>query len=465
MDKLIKKINDAPIRKWEWVTLFVMLTFIFFTIFYEDLIIIYDHSLTFLDSLFTGDIANFYANTMAKPSYGFGAVYFWVPYLVEGIWSLPLYIMVKLSWIPQDCTGVYIWLKLGICLMLWATTWILGDILKRQGHTKEQVAFARFFFLSGLLVVMSTVAVAQIDIIVLFFILLGLREYAASEKVTWKFLLIFSFAATIKTFALFVFLPLVFLKEKRILNVVWNIFCGLIGVLLCVLPYGGREDYKESTAILNDVMIERLFKTVFPAGNVKIPIFIAVLIALCIWCYVQNVKKEELQDFAMYIALFVFADFFIFVFVHPYWIVLLAPFLTYFVARNADGRKLNVILELILSVAAMFVYCTKFGVFITEKGVNHMILPLLGHPTNGTGYSQSSEWIVAHGLDFYVKPMFAVFAVCLIAFVIMNYPRRYADILAGKKEEGITFDHGMIYVRLLGVLGYIATYMYLGYIA
>jgi hypothetical protein len=296
--------------------------------------------------------------------------------------------------------------------------------------------------------------------------LAGIREYIKEERITWKFLLIFSFTATMKTFAIFVFLPLVFLKEKRILSVVWDLFVGFWGILLCVIPYAWREDYKQSTAILNDVMKERLFSTVFPAGNVDIPIFFALLVALCIWCYMQKVStKESLAAYAVWISLAVFAAFFIFVFAHPYWIVLIAPFVTLIIAIHGKQRKINMILEPIISASCMFVYFGKFGVFMTETNWDLMIMPKLGLASNGTGYAQSSEWIVAHGLDAYFGAAFAVFAVCLIAFLIINHPKALAAACGTDKKNALHFDHGMVYVRTAMLVCYILVYLYISYVA
>ncbi len=100
---------------------------------------------------------------------------------------------------------------------------------------------------------------------------------------------------------------------------------------------------------------------------------------------------------------------------------------------------------------------------MTETNIELMILPKLGLKPNGTGFAQSSEWIVAHGLDFYAPAMFAVFAVCLIAFLVINRPSR---LIEGWNEEGnetIRFDHGMIAARLAVILFYIFGVLYFSY--
>ena len=180
MDKMklsqkIDNYNNTPIKRADWVLLGIMGVFIYLTIFYADLIIIHDHSLTFLDSLFHGDIANFYGNTMDKPSYGFGAVYYWIPYLIQGIWSLPIYLLNKLTGFAPDGVKAYLWIKLGICLVLLLATWLIGRILSDFEIGKEKNRFAQFMFLSSVLVMLPVVAISQIDIIALALMLLGIH--------------------------------------------------------------------------------------------------------------------------------------------------------------------------------------------------------------------------------------------------------------------------------------------------
>lgn len=461
---VIDKWNNLPLIKGDWIFIVMVSTFLFWVVFYADLIIIYDHSLTFLDSLFHGDIANFYSNTLQKQSYGFGAVYYWVPYAIEGIWVLPIYVINKIFGIDVHSVGCFVWIKLGILLTLIATIILLGRMLKELDIPSEKCKFAQFMFLSSFIVQLPVIGVAQIDIIAIFLMLVGIREYVRNERITWKFLVIFSFTATIKSFALFVFLPLVFLKEKRILNVVWDIFVGLLGIFMCLIPYAGRADYKESTAVLNDVMIERLFATKLQAGNVDIPIFFALLVGLCIWCYTRKISgKKTYFVYAVWVALTVFVTFFIFVFAHPYWIVLIAPFVIIIITLNDMDRKLNMALELFISASVMYVYFGKFGVFLKEVNYDLMILPKFGITANGTGYLESSTWMVAHGLDQFYGQMFAIFAVCAIAFLIINRPNKLEEKRIGKSKD-LIFDHGLVLVREIMLLVYILAYIYIGYV-
>ncbi|MBO5070914.1 MAG: DUF2029 domain-containing protein [Roseburia sp.] len=289
----INKRNDAPIGPLDWVLFFIMAIFMYFTLFYEDLAIIYKHSLTFLDSAFSLDLGNFYANTLENNYNGVGAVYYWPVYLVIGIWNLPIWILNKLFEINVFSVKCMLWCKMEIVFFLVLSAWMLGKLLKDFNFCRKNIRLTQFLFVSALMTVMPTLATAQVDIITAFLMIWGIREYMKTDKITWKFVLIFAFAASLKIFALFVFIPLVFLKEKRILAAVGNLLAGLVFVVLSLAPYGWRSDYHESSDFLTEIMSQRLFSTYIPGGNCGIPVFTALLVGISIWAYVTTVEKKE----------------------------------------------------------------------------------------------------------------------------------------------------------------------------
>ena len=100
---------------------------------------------------------------------------------------------------------------------------------------------------------------------------------------------------------------------------------------------------------------------------------------------------------------------------------------------------------------------------MTETCIDLMVLPKFGLKVNNSGYKQSSEWIVDHGLDFYAPAMYGVFAVCIIAFLVINRPSRLQQAWEKDQDRPLRFDHGMILTRLVILLGYIFGLLYLAY--
>lgn len=167
-------------------------------------------------------MANFYANSLAKPYFGFGAVYYWTVYLVIGIWNLPVWILQKLFGINVFSIKCLLWCRLEVVFFLILTLWMMEKLLREFGFGKEKYRFAQFLFASSLLVLLPTVSISQIDIITVFLMLLGIYEYIRTDKITWKFLLIFSFTASLKILCTVrVYSALVYCGEKRILYAIW----------------------------------------------------------------------------------------------------------------------------------------------------------------------------------------------------------------------------------------------------
>lgn len=465
--RFVRRVNDAPIGKLDLALLAVLLVFMYFTFFYQDMAVILKHSLTFLDSVFHLDAGNFYGNTLKNHFNGVGAVYYWTVYLVIGLWNLPIYLLDALFGINTMSAKCFLWAKLELVAFLVLAIYMLDKIMKQFGFSKGNRMFARFMFASSLMVVLPVFSASQIDIITVFLILWGIYEYLKADRINWKFLLIFSFAGSLKIFALFVFIPLVLLREKRILYVLRDVAAGFLFVLLCILPYGWRADYQESTSLLNVPMIEHLFQTGFPGGNAYIPAFTFLLAGIGIWAYLKEAKSaKEYLYYANWIALAVFADFFLFVHSHPYWIILMAPFMILALMLNCSQLKVNMILEFFTGAMIMFYYVCTFGVYATENNFRDLILPKIGLPVPKHGYESFSKLAEGIGMIDYMPVFFGLFAACIIAFVIINFPGRVVkgEALCTCAEKEVRFDHGMLWLRLLSILGYILLTLYICYI-
>ncbi len=210
---------------------------------------------------------------------------------------------------------------------------------------------------------------------------------------------------------------------------------GTVWIALCLLPYAGREDYIEATSVLNDVMVERMFTTTLPAGNVEIPAFLSILVAISIWAYIKKPQtKEACFYYVNWIGLAVFADFFIFVFAHPYWIVLLAPYLILLVVMNAEHTKINLILEFFLSACVSVFYWCTFGVYVTEDTFSYLVLPRFGLVPNGTGCQGLSRADRGEGLG--------ELCICFIWYICSLPARLSLDQQTGKEAGAVQSAFG-----------------------
>lgn len=448
--------NEKSIGKTDWVILGVLFSFALFTILYIDIVTTYTHSLTLLDAVSEFDIVHFYDRTLAKPYDSVGAMYYITIYMIFAVWNLPVWILTKITSISVYAPGCLIWCKLLVVVFAAGCAYMIYDILIQMEYEHEKCIMAVFLFLSSLNFFVPVVAVSQYDIISLFFMLWGIRELLLYEKITWKFLVLFSFAISLKFFALFVFLPVVLLKEKRIFWIIKDYVAGLIVTVMCVIPFRNNAGYQELAGNFNNGITTRLFEHAIQGGNASCPIFIGIFMALCVLAYVKDGKeKRKLFQYSMWICYAVFLMFTIFVYVNPYWIVLLVPFQVLLWIQNNYEKKINMILDFGVNVAITGLYAYQYF-WVYFSGDTFRFLTLKKLFENSSQKYHNLKELLDTGSTYGLTPiLFAAFVVCGISLLVINYPDRVNNIEKMEKSNISAIDHGMIYLRLLCILGYI----------
>lgn len=249
-------------RKTIWAVLALILAGYYFTLCFSDIVITYTHTINFLDCVRMGNISGFYDYCLLHrhPDHQYGADYLLPVYFVFSVWNLPVWILLKLGivtdpyspWCILWCKGLPLLAFIGCC-------WMLCRILHRISFTKEQCERTIFLFSTSLLLVVPLFATAQYDVLELFFILAGIYCRMREGRLSWRVLVLFSFAATLKSFALFVFLMLVLLDEKRLLYIIRDIFVGVAGMLLSILPFLNNAGFQQSGKSFHSSMLDNLF--------------------------------------------------------------------------------------------------------------------------------------------------------------------------------------------------------------
>ena len=91
----IMKKTEGKYEKTGWILLGLILVFAFFGFFYNDMWITYNHSMSFLDCLFSGNFLGFYEYTLGNMYLGLPADYFLMIYILFGIWNCPTWLISK----------------------------------------------------------------------------------------------------------------------------------------------------------------------------------------------------------------------------------------------------------------------------------------------------------------------------------------------------------------------------------
>lgn len=363
----------------EKLFLFAIMVFCFFTMYY------YDNQTMFVQA-----INNMHRIASGKWYYllnGWSAIPYGVILQAAcAIWALPVFVLAEFGIISVTSIGARLWYKLFMLIFLVLCTGQIGNIAVKTGKISEKkIQWMKLFFLSSLMVLLPVVHVAQIDIVYLFFILKGIEYYIDDEHL--KFLICFMLAIPGKYMPLFIFIPLVLLKEKRYLYIARDL---LVGCAMCIVDRGMKSvGYRIETYMGIDVMAEvqqnnqlqqnweSLLESKINVFEVPVSLALCAFFLFCIWCYVK--KSEERKKLAVWIPFVGFSILFSLGMVTPYWIVLLIPFEMLLIFENVSRYNILFPLETIFSAAFVYIFileiCWIFGSFDTFDFLLFQLIP------------------------------------------------------------------------------------------
>jgi|GEM_PF-2846113 len=453
---LLARINDRKPGRTEWIILIIILLVPFVTECFYDFLATYTHGYALLRATTRGEFFSFYESakefTLENGYDGtvkemWGAVYPLTIYIIFAIWSVPVAILRKLFEIGLYDVGVIVWYKLLLCIASAGTIWKMNSILKRADICEEIRRTVSFLFASSLFFTMPIFFMSGYDIFLVFFMFWGLDEYIKDSH-AYKWVAVFGLAITFKSFALFVFIPLLLLREKRILACIWKLLLSLIPLAICYGLFIGSDRFLTASSDFLPGFVQKVFDKTIPGGNAPIPIFITGWIALCIWAYMQNVESEA-RDLAVYSAWMGSVAYGLltsFVYCHPQWIVILVPFIALILGLNWGKIKINMILELVGTVTLSFYYILHFAwVYCYQGSLSFVAL-------RGLGIQKNEEISLAslfhNTFSFTFDPaIFGVFVIAMIALAFINYPKKSNKEC--QNELLSHMDYGLIIVRLL----------------
>jgi len=409
----------------DWALLAALCLLAFATFLYGDVKATFEHSFNFLDAVFAGRPRDFYQIAIEHSTFGHPAVYDVPIYAVFAIWNLPTYLLYRYADFDYlSSTPAQLWLKLMIVLFALVAAWLVMKIAQRIGLSVKRSKWAAFYFLSSMSLFVPVFVIVQYDIISVTFMLAGLLAYLNGR--TRSFLLWFLAANTFKLFALFIFIPLVLLKEKRLLRAIGQIVVGVLGLLLCRLLYRGDLAFEISTGGFTTQMLDRLRTSGFLwQGNLIVPLFIVFIVGLAIFSYAKRPSSErELQALALYVSLAAFLAFCALVPLNPYWIALIAPFSVLIIFANPRHLTLNTLLEVSFSASLFLTYMLVGFSMYNKNMFQDLLFGQFVPPAEYQRFAGPGDILRALGLSgnnvlFLVGFMFA----CGIAILILNYPR------------------------------------------
>jgi hypothetical protein len=439
-------------KKLEKMFLVIILVFVFFTMYY------YDNQ-----SIFVCIQDNMDRIVDGKWYYIFNG---WsiIPYglLLQGtigLWSLPVFVLSRFGLISRTAIIARIWYKLFVIIFLVLDTWQLDELAKKIKLSDEKRYWLKLYFFSSLLVIVPVVHVGQMDAVYLLFVIMGINYYLQEEYK--KFLLCFMIAIPGKYIPIFVFIPLVLLKEKRYIYIIRDLFVGCFLVLVDralysvgyrIEGYLGIDPYSEivlSPTTSSD--IDALFNVKFDAFGTQMSIFVLCFVCLCIYCYV---KKSDLKnELAVYISCLSLAILFTVGILTPYWIILIVPFMLLIIFKENDYYNILLPVEAIFTVGYMYIYIIQTAwIFGSENSFDFLLISLIpGYNDNIHGYIK--DFLGVRNLEIYDGAFAAVMVACLIAVMLLTYPLKRGNDLNNSKSD--MYLKGWYWFRLALAYGWI----------
>ena len=464
-----------------------------------------------------------------------GGSYDFIIYFIFALYNLPLWIWERLTgfrflmFYPSRLyTKGIIWLFSGISACL------IYKIAIECGTKKENAIWGPILFLSSGLFFLSAVTVGAYDIISVAFSLLGIYGYL--KKNNKCFILAFAVAIASKLFAFWLFIPLLLVKEKKIWKLMLMIVAALSVIIVPKIYFavGSKaqlakdlkaeavanalaemEESEEAVAgddttanvdseektiaeiteeaeqsvevehlpmvvndmiahsdIINDALFPTDYTAIYTFVSLKnMPLVFVGMFTIWIVCYL--IKRELTGTEVIYLCALVMSVFILTVKIHPYWVILLAPYLSLVIVLNPDRIKENLILETVISIgyvinkAILYYWC--FGM----SQIENMLAP-----NYKFSYDPESVITARYGLERIVFKVSqkvgiseenvahtfgAMFVAGIILFLYFNFPKRVrkeGDIASGW-EVRKTMYWRFAFTLFAGCLPVIGLMMYL----
>lgn len=462
-------LNKKAPHKTEWVLVILAGMILGSLYLYNDIAFTSSCGVKFWNCLFSGKLPIFYwegyqgaEGSILESS--MGGSYDFALYFMFALYNFPTWIWEKItgfSFMQFIASREYIkgivWVFSGICAYL---IYKLAEVCDVE---KEEAKWGALLFLSSAIFFYTEVIMSGYDVISASFTLLGIYGYL--KKNNKCFVISFSLAIAMKMFAVWIFIPLVLLKEKRI----WRILVyGVEGLAALVVPKiyfavashrylvnqaieytvatGGQAEEVQAAnygnasngiidhaeAVVNDAL--------FPTGKEAeytfltmdtLPLVFVGMFALWLFCYFY--KKEMTKRQIIYICAVAMSTFILTVKLHPQWSIILVPYLLLIIMFHPERMKENLILEGVFSLG-----------FVLNKAIfykwtcNLNLIEYMTMPQHTFSYALE-EGGSAYGFSHYVARLGekigisednfaflfkAAVVVGLIMFLIWNYPGR-----------------------------------------
>ena len=260
-----------------------------------------------------------------------GDDYYALMYIIFAIWNIPLKI---LGFMHSNSQGILLdgrellWTKLLLVVFFFATAYatykVAELILKDKSNKAEKAKLIGMIFATSPIAIFIVFCFGQYDIIGLFFSMVGIYYYIKKDYM--KFAIAFSLAISLKFFAIFIFVPLVLLSNKKIWNIIKYLFIGLLSTAIQIAMYYNNIAFREQFFRIASGEANDLQSLNLSQFN-NSPYLYLAFFAICIFAYIKKAKDDdEFNMLTVFICLISYGALFSTVIWHPQWLIIILPF-------------------------------------------------------------------------------------------------------------------------------------------
>lgn len=274
-------------------------------------------------------------------------------YIIFAIWNIPLKIFGVMRDISQTgitlSPGELIWSKLLLVVFFAGTTYMIYKIAKLITQAENKSKWIAAIFATSPIAIFAVFIFGQYDIIGLFFTMVGFYFYIKKDYV--KFSIFFSLAISLKFFAILIFIPLILLSNKKIIDILKYSLVGTLATLVQVIIYLGNEAFTNGFFSLATSKATSLNSWNISLLN-NSPYLIIGFCVICVYSYIKELNNDNYRNkVSIFVTLISYSLLFSTVSWHPQWLIILMPFFSLAYIYIKDTEKMYM-----LDIVGMFAF-------------------------------------------------------------------------------------------------------------
>lgn len=322
------------------------------------------------------------------------------------------------------------WVKALLCVLVLMSAEKVRRISNLLGYASSEES--RDFLIFSPMLIFASLFFGQIDIIAVFIGVVALDFYF--KRRYWTFSAIMAIAFCIKGFIIFIYIPLLLLVEKNIVQLIKHIFCFAWCYILTYLCFMNTESFRIIAEGHNKIQhfSELMFYSTVRFGPSEVYLLPAFMFVLCAICYGIKPKAGELRKYAVFIPICSYTIVIMFLSWHPQWTILIIPF--WAMALNfVYDEKFFLILDIFVEGAFIITCCVKFRHNVDDAMVNYGILGKLFQCSYDGGY-------LGKVYDYFKLPAhlpFSVMAAAMISLAWFIYASMFSEKNSVQRDNNI----------------------------